>query len=133
MAGLAERLLIGCRARWHSAAARVRDSFRAFWNAAAVIFDASGGQPTPHPPQRALRRQPAHDLPIEQARSGGGGGPAGFVHAGGAAQSRPIIPTTVCSGDRWRRDAAYHQDGLGWLLGPFCETIWRTTADRRTT
>jgi len=141
MSSLAERFKDAGSARaWRKEAARVRTSFRAaFWNETrGYLHDIIAPDGTPDPairpnalfavslPYELLPRNDARRIVATAGRE---------LYTGVGLRSLArgedgYAPVYV--GDRWQRDAAYHQGTVwGWLLGPYLEALWRTSADRR--
>jgi len=142
MSDLAERFKdIDSARAWRASAARVRVSFRAaFWNEArGYLHDLIKLDGTPDPairPNALFAVSLPYDLlPLDEARRiVATASRELYVGVGlrslarGEEEYEPIYV-----GDRRQRDAAYHQGTVwGWLLGPYLEATWRTSADRRT-
>jgi predicted glycogen debranching enzyme len=141
MAGLAERFRDkAAAATWRAEAARVRRAFRAaFWNESlGYLHDVIAPDGTPDPairPNALFAVSLPYDLlSMEEGRRIVATATRELYAGTGLRSLAPGEPAyaPIYVGDRWRRDAAYHQGtSWGWLLGPYLEALWRTSPDRK--
>ena len=119
-------------------AARVKASFnRLFWNAErGYLYDvltAAGPDPALRPNALFALSLPGHLVPRERAQSILATARRALVTSVGLRSLAAGEPGYVGQmvGDRVTRDTAYHQGTVwGWLLGPWCEALWRAADDR---
>ncbi|HMT22276.1 MAG TPA: amylo-alpha-1,6-glucosidase, partial [Promineifilum sp.] len=119
-------------------AARVREGFGRFWNAGmGYCYDVIGGPEgddlSLRPNQLLAVSLPHSPLPAEQQRSVVDTCARHLLTAHGLRSLSPDDKayTGQYSGDRRKRDAAYHQGTVwAWLIGPFVGAHLRVYKDR---